>query len=84
MEAYPQPDRLRHLLSQTRFGTGMETCTAKTLQRRTSRARLDNPAFTGSPEGRPTHLLAKGNAIRCTQGAFRCVDFPEGVHFLKG
>jgi hypothetical protein len=39
-------------------------------QRRTSRARQDNPAFTGLPEGRPTHLLAKGNAIRCTQGAF--------------
>jgi hypothetical protein len=65
-----------------------EPCTAKTLQRRTSRARQDNPAFTGLPEGRPTHLLAKGNAIRCTQGAFhrraslkgraprRCPPFP--------
>jgi len=25
MKAFPQPDRLRHLLSRTRFGTGMET-----------------------------------------------------------
>jgi len=46
--------------------------------------RHDNPAFTGLPKGRPTHPLAKGNAIRCTQGAFRCVDFPKGAHFLKG
>lgn len=31
MEAYPQPDRLEHLLSQTRFDTGMENPAPRSL-----------------------------------------------------
>lgn len=42
MEAYPQPDRLRHLLSQTRFGTGMEN----PVPQRPSNEGLHEPAKT--------------------------------------
>jgi len=52
-------------------------------ERRTPRDRHDNPAFTGSPEGRPTHPLAKGE---CDPPHPRCLPLrglPQGVHFLK-
>jgi hypothetical protein len=70
MKPSPQPDPLEHLLSQARPGIGMEILCREALQREASRAHQDNPAFTASPEGRPTHPLAKGNAIGRTQGAF--------------
>lgn len=78
VEAYPQPDRLRHPMSRARFGAGME----KPAPRRSSIKRsLHEPAwqtrFHGyRRKGRTTLPLAKGRAIRRTQGAFHRLSIP--------
>jgi hypothetical protein len=54
-EAYPQPDRLRHPMSQARFGAGMERPAPRRPSLRGAfTSPPGKPAFTGSPQG-PHH-----------------------------
>jgi hypothetical protein len=70
-EAYPQPDRLRHPMSQARFGAGMERpAPRRPSYEEPSRARLATPLSRDHRKGRTTRPLAKGSAIRRAQGAF--------------
>jgi hypothetical protein len=69
-----------HVASSLRRRYG-ETCAAKILnEEEPSRARLAIPLSRDRREGRTTLPLAKGRAIRRTQGAFHRLSIPMGEH----